>query len=41
VTNIVILSKSKNTSPFENIFLIFLFLESKKQKIKSKIFSEF
>jgi len=37
----VILSKSKNTFPFENAFSVFLFLESRKQEVKPNMFSEF
>jgi len=35
----VILNKSKNTFSFENIFVIFLFLENRKQEVKSNIIS--
>jgi len=37
----VILSKYKNTFPFKNTFSMFLFLESRKQEVKSNMFSEF
>jgi len=41
ITRNVILSKSKNTFSPENAFLVFLFLESRKQEVKSNMFSEF
>ena len=37
----VILIKYENVFSFENIFSVFLFLESKKQEGKPNIFSEF
>ena len=40
-TKNVILSKSKNIFLFENVFSMFLFLESRKQEIKSNMFSKF
>ena len=41
MTKNIILSKFKNIFYFENAFLVFLFVESRKQKVKSYIFLEF